>query len=42
MAKYIDAHPEKLKMPHSEFDALMAERLKRRQAPPAPSGPPAP
>jgi len=42
MAKYIDAHPEKLKMPRSEFDALMAERLKRRQAPPAPSGPPAP
>jgi 4-hydroxy-4-methyl-2-oxoglutarate aldolase len=32
LAKYIDAHPEKLKMPRSEFDALMAERLKRRQA----------
>jgi hypothetical protein len=30
--KYNDAHPEKLKMPRSEFDALMAERLKRRQA----------
>jgi hypothetical protein len=33
LAKYIDAHPEKLKMPRSEFDALMAERLKRRQTP---------
>jgi 4-hydroxy-4-methyl-2-oxoglutarate aldolase len=33
LAKYIDAHPDKLKMPRSEFDALMAERLKRRQAP---------
>src|SRR5246127_994797 len=32
LARYIDAHPEKLKMPRSEFDALMAERLKRRQA----------
>ncbi len=32
LAKWIDAHPEKLKMPRSEFDALMAERLKRRQA----------
>ena len=29
LAKWIDAHPEKLKMPRSEFDAWMAERLKR-------------
>jgi hypothetical protein len=42
LSKYIDAHPEKLKMPRSEFDALMAERLKRRPAPAAPSTPPAP
>ena len=42
LSKYIDAHPEKLKMPRSEFDALMAERLKRRAAPAAPSTPPAP
>src|ERR1700691_5407090 len=38
LAKWIDAHPEKLKMPRSEFDALMAERLKPRppRTPPAP------
>src|SRR6202522_2566276 len=38
LSKWIDAHPEKLKMPRSEFDALMAERLK----PPPPRTPPAP
>src|SRR6202012_2830831 len=32
LAKYIDAHPEKLKMPRSEFDALLAERQRPRQA----------
>ena len=32
LGKWIDAHPEKLKMPRSEFDALMAERLKPRPA----------
>jgi 4-hydroxy-4-methyl-2-oxoglutarate aldolase len=26
MAKWIDAHPEKLKMPRAEFDALLAKR----------------
>jgi 4-hydroxy-4-methyl-2-oxoglutarate aldolase len=32
LAKWIDAHPEKLKMPRSEFDALLAERSKPKQA----------
>jgi 4-hydroxy-4-methyl-2-oxoglutarate aldolase len=32
LAQWIDAHPEKLKMPRSEFDALLAERSKPRQA----------
>src|SRR6201986_145476 len=30
LAKYIDAHPDKLKMPRSELDSLMAEHLKPR------------
>lgn len=29
LAKWIDAHPEKLKMPHAEFDALLAKRKHR-------------
>jgi 4-hydroxy-4-methyl-2-oxoglutarate aldolase len=29
LAKYIDAHPEKLKMPRSEFDKLLADALKK-------------
>src|SRR5580693_4251652 len=36
LSKWIDAHPEKLKMKRSEFDTLMAERLKPRTPPPAP------
>ena len=28
LAKYIDAHPEKLKMPRSEFDELLANAMK--------------
>jgi regulator of RNase E activity RraA len=29
LAKYIDAHPEKLKMPRSEFDQLLSNAIKR-------------
>jgi 4-hydroxy-4-methyl-2-oxoglutarate aldolase len=29
LAKYIDQHPEKLKMPRSEFDKLLADALKK-------------
>jgi regulator of RNase E activity RraA len=29
LAKWIDAHPEKLKMPRSEFDAILAKRKQR-------------
>jgi 4-hydroxy-4-methyl-2-oxoglutarate aldolase len=37
LAKYVDAHPEKLKMPRSEFDALLADASKppKRRTPPA-------
>src|SRR3984957_8435411 len=31
LAKYIDAHPEKLKMPRSEFDELLANAIKGRE-----------
>ncbi|MHB2009083.1 MAG: RraA family protein [Acidobacteriaceae bacterium] len=31
LAKWIDAHPGKLKMPRSEFDAILAERSKPRK-----------
>lgn len=34
-AKWIDSHPDKLKMPRSEFDAILAQRSKPHQAPPA-------
>jgi regulator of RNase E activity RraA len=37
-AKWIDSHPDKLKMPRSEFDAILAQRSKLPQAPP-PSAP---
>jgi 4-hydroxy-4-methyl-2-oxoglutarate aldolase len=37
MAKWIDAHPEKLKMPRAEFDQLMAKRKQPRKQRPAPS-----
>jgi regulator of RNase E activity RraA len=36
LGKYIDAHPEKLKMPRSEFDALLANAGKRSSQPPPP------
>jgi 4-hydroxy-4-methyl-2-oxoglutarate aldolase len=32
LAKYIDAHPEKLKMSRSEFDKLLADAIKPRPA----------
>jgi 4-hydroxy-4-methyl-2-oxoglutarate aldolase len=31
LGKYIDAHPEKLKMPRSEFDELLANAIKGRE-----------
>jgi 4-hydroxy-4-methyl-2-oxoglutarate aldolase len=41
LGKYIDAHPEKLKMPRSEFDALLADATKHSSQPskPAPTEP---
>ena len=40
LVKYIDAHPEKLKMPRSEFDALIANAIKPpHRSPAAPSEP---
>jgi 4-hydroxy-4-methyl-2-oxoglutarate aldolase len=30
LGKYIDAHPEKLKMPRAEFDAMLANAMQRR------------
>ena len=37
LGKYVDAHPEKLKMPRSEFDALLANAGKHRSQPPPPA-----
>jgi 4-hydroxy-4-methyl-2-oxoglutarate aldolase len=37
LGKYIDAHPEKLKMPRSEFDALLANAGKHSSQPPSPA-----
>jgi 4-hydroxy-4-methyl-2-oxoglutarate aldolase len=37
LGKYVDAHPEKLKMPRSEFDALLANATKRNSQPPPPA-----
>jgi regulator of RNase E activity RraA len=37
LGKYVDAHPEKLKMPRSEFDALLADATKRSSQPPPPA-----
>jgi 4-hydroxy-4-methyl-2-oxoglutarate aldolase len=42
LAKYIDAHPEKLKMPRSEFDELLANAVKPRPARTPPAGEPEP
>jgi 4-hydroxy-4-methyl-2-oxoglutarate aldolase len=36
LAKYIDAHPEKLKMPRYEFDELLANATKESSRPPSP------
>jgi 4-hydroxy-4-methyl-2-oxoglutarate aldolase len=41
LSKWIDAHPEMLKMPRSEFDQMLADALKPRQPRP-PAGPPEP
>jgi 4-hydroxy-4-methyl-2-oxoglutarate aldolase len=40
-SKWVDAHPEMLKMPRSEFDQLLADALKPRQPRP-PAGAPEP
>ena len=40
LAKWIDAHPDKLKMDRSEFDAILAQRSKPRQ--PRPESTPEP
>jgi 4-hydroxy-4-methyl-2-oxoglutarate aldolase len=37
LGKYVDAHPEKLKMPRSEFDALLADAIKQNSRPPKPA-----
>jgi 4-hydroxy-4-methyl-2-oxoglutarate aldolase len=37
LGKYVDAHPEKLKMRRSEFDALLANATKRDSQPPPPA-----
>jgi 4-hydroxy-4-methyl-2-oxoglutarate aldolase len=37
LGKYVDAHPEKLKMPRSEFDALLANATKHNAQPPKPA-----
>lgn len=41
-AKWIDAHPDKLKMPRAEFDALLAESTRPRAMRGAPAGSPEP
>ncbi len=37
LAKWIDAHPEKLKMPRTEFDEILAKRKQPRRPHPTPS-----
>jgi 4-hydroxy-4-methyl-2-oxoglutarate aldolase len=39
LSKWVDAHPEMLKMPRSEFDQLLADALKPRQPRPPPGAP---
>jgi 4-hydroxy-4-methyl-2-oxoglutarate aldolase len=39
LGKYVDAHPEKLKMPRSEFDALLADAIKHNAQPPPRAAP---
>jgi 4-hydroxy-4-methyl-2-oxoglutarate aldolase len=41
LSKWVDAHPEMLKMPRSEFDQMLADALKPRQPRP-PAGTPEP
>lgn len=38
LVKWIEAHPEKLKMSRAEFDALVAEKTRRRARPAGPGG----
>jgi hypothetical protein len=42
LSKWIDAHPEMLKMPRSEFDQMLADALKPRQPRTPPAGAPEP
>ena len=42
LSKWVDAHPEMLKMPRSEFDQLLADALKPRQPRTPPTGAPEP
>jgi 4-hydroxy-4-methyl-2-oxoglutarate aldolase len=42
LSKWVDAHPEKLKMPRSEFDQMLADVLKPRQPRTPPGGAPEP
>jgi regulator of RNase E activity RraA len=42
LSKWIDAHPEMLKMPRPEFDQMLADAVKPRQARTPPAGAPEP
>ena len=42
LSKWVDAHPEMLKMPRSEFDQLLADAIKPRQPRTPPAGAPEP
>jgi 4-hydroxy-4-methyl-2-oxoglutarate aldolase len=42
LSKWVDAHPEMLKMPRSEFDQMVADALKPRQPRTPPTGAPEP
>jgi 4-hydroxy-4-methyl-2-oxoglutarate aldolase len=42
LSKWVDAHPEVLKMPRSEFDQMLADALKPRQPRTPPAGAPEP
>jgi 4-hydroxy-4-methyl-2-oxoglutarate aldolase len=42
LSKWIDAHPEMLKMPRSEFDQMLADAIKPRQPRTPPAGAPEP
>ncbi len=42
LSKWVDAHPEMLKMPRSEFDQMLADAVKPRQPRTPPAGAPEP